>query len=61
MAIEKLALAASDFHVRGGVQYIGITEFSDIAQVETIQDRLFLRVQQEITLATCNKQQQVLI
>ena len=31
MAIEKLALAASDFHVRGGVQYIGITEFSDIA------------------------------
>ena len=30
MAIEKLALGASDFHVRGGVQYIGITEFSDL-------------------------------
>lgn len=30
MAIEKLALSHSDFHTRGGVQYIGITDFSDI-------------------------------
>lgn len=30
MAIEKLSLAASDFHVRGGIQYIGVAEFSEL-------------------------------
>ena len=30
MAIEKLSREHSDFHVRGGLQYVGITEFSNI-------------------------------